>query len=268
MTPATSATSAEAVLQDRRGAGLWLTLNRPERLNGLSPEIIDGLLGGLDEAERDPDVRALVIAANGRAFCAGADLEHIKGLQAREGTALPLLREVSAMFDRFERSPVPIVGVCAGLAAGGGFELLQVCDLVLMGDGARLADAHANFGLIPGGGSTARLARLIGPQRAKQLIFTGEFLTARRAWELGFGNEVVPDDQLIARAEALVATLAQKSGLMIGRCKALVGDALAAPVPVGVRAELLAVELHEHSFDQREGVAAFNEKRAPRFEGR
>jgi enoyl-CoA hydratase/carnithine racemase len=259
-------TVSDAVLHERRGAGLWLTLNRPDKLNGLSPEILAGLLRGLDEAETDPEVRALVIAAEGRAFCAGADLAYIQKLHAEDGSALSLLHEVSALFERLERSPVPIIGVVRGLAGGGGLELLLCCDIVLLGEAARLGDSHANYGLLPGGGATARLPRAIGAQRAKQLMFSGDFLGAAGAFALGLGNEVVEDPE--TRAADLVESFARKSPLGLARMKQLVGDALEAPVPVGVRAELAMVALHETSFDQQEGIAAFNEKRRPRFEGR
>jgi enoyl-CoA hydratase len=263
-----TSTATDAVLHERRKAGLWLTLNRPERFNGLSPEILDGLRAGLDTVESDPDLRAVVVTSAGRAFCAGADLRHMQRLQAEQGTVIPMLHEVAELFDRIERSPVPVIAAVPGLAAGGGLELLLCCDLVVLAQSATIADAHANYGLLPGGGATVRLARLIGHQRAKQLMFTGEFVTAAQAYAFGIGNEVADDDQLVARTEALVDSIAAKSPLGLARMKQLIDDGLTTPIAVGVRAELTAVALHEGSHDQREGVAAFNEKRVPRFEGR
>ncbi|WP_354701584.1 Crotonyl-CoA hydratase [Paraconexibacter sp. AEG42_29] len=263
-----TAQQTDAVLHEQRGAGLWLTLNRPSNLNGLSPEILDGLLTGITRAEQDPAIRAVVITHAGRAFCAGADLAHIQALQEREGTALPFLEEVGVAFARIEASPVPVIAAVAGIAAGGGLELLLCCDIVLLAEGARAGDAHATYGLLPGGGSSARLPRAIGRQRAKQLLFTGDLLPARELFALGFGNEVLPDDALPARAQALVESLAQKSPLALARVKRLADDGLEQTLAVAVRSELTAVALHEHSFDQQEGAAAFHAKRRPAFEGR
>jgi enoyl-CoA hydratase/carnithine racemase len=142
------------------------------------------------------------------------------------------------------------------------------CDLVIAARSARLGDAHANFGLLPGGGSSVRLPRKIGPTRAKHLLYTGEFVPAEQLREAGLVNEVVDDADLLAAAGRLVARLRTKSPLVLRRMKALVDDGLEQPIETALRLELLASEVHAHSHDMKEGLAAFEEKRAPVFTGR
>lgn len=263
-----AALADDAVVQEVRGAGLWLTLNRPETLNGLSPPILEGILAGIDRAERDPAIRVLVLTSRGRAFCAGADLKHAASLQVDHGTVLPFIHDIGVVLDRMTHTGLPIVAAVPGIAAAGGLELLLCCDLVLLAAGARIGDAHANYGLLPGGGATARLPRVLGPQRAKHVMFTGDLLPASQAFELGLGTAVVDDGDLESHTEEIVASLAAKSPLVLAEMKRLIDDGLDATVPTAIRAELAAVALHERSYDQGEGLSAFNEKRRPVFEGR
>ena len=142
------------------------------------------------------------------------------------------------------------------------------CDLVLAVRSAKIGDAHANYGLLPGGGSSVRLPRKIGPTRAKYLLFTGEFVPAADLVAPGLVNEVVEDRELIKAVERLVAKLAAKSPLVLRRMKALVDDGLEQPSATALRLEILASEVHAHSHDMKEGLAAFEEKRKPHFIGR
>jgi enoyl-CoA hydratase len=249
---------------ERSGPALWAKLNRPEALNGLTVGIAEGLDAAVDAAE-DPEVRALVITGVGRAFCAGADL---KVVRAGEGDHMTFLRRMGAAFDRLEALPKPVIAAVNGIAVAGGLELLLCCDLVIASESARIGDAHANYGLLPGAGSSVRLAQRIGVTRAKHLLFTGAMLPARDLEAAGLINDVVPDDELRPAIDRLVETLATKSPLGLARMKRLAADALEVPTPVALRAELAASELHLTSYDMHEGLAAFAEKRAPRFEGR
>jgi enoyl-CoA hydratase len=169
---------------------------------------------------------------------------------------------------RLEKFPKPVIAAVNGLALAGGLELVLCCDLVIAARSARLGDAHANFGLLPGGGSSVRLPRKIGPTRAKHLLYTGEFVPAEQLREAGLVNEVVDDADLLAAAGRLVARLRTKSPLVLRRMKALVDDGLEQPIETALRLELLASEVHAHSHDMKEGLAAFEEKRAPVFTGR
>ena len=178
------------------------------------------------------------------------------------------LETVLAVMDRIENFPAPVIAALNGLTLAGGLELMLCCDLVIAARSAKIGDAHANYGLLPGGGGSVRLPRKIGPTRAKYLLFTGEFLPSETFVAAGLVNEVVDDDALQAAAERLVSKLAAKSPLVLRRMKALVDDGLEQPVSVALRQELLVSEVHAYSDDLKEGLAAFEAKRKPNFTGR
>jgi enoyl-CoA hydratase/carnithine racemase len=264
----TPKTETEIVYEKRAGAA-WIRLNRPSALNTLSPELVAQFGVALDDALTSGDVNAVVLVGTGRAFCAGADLKFLGNLPESERAAATaaFLQRVLELMQRIERFPKPVIGAVNGLATGGGMELLLCCDLVIADARARLGDGHANFGLLPGGGASARLPRKIGPTRAKYLFFTGELVPAAELYAAGLINEVAPEGELQAAVERLVAKLANKSPLGLKRMKELVDDGLEQPRDVALRAELVAGGLHAHSFDMQEGLAAFNAKRAPQFRG-
>ena len=245
---------------------MWIRLNRPEAMNSLTPEVLSGIDQALSDAEGNQDVRAVVLTGTGRAFCAGADLKDVRSQSGSDGPRL-FLDSVLATMNRLDSFPKPVIAALNGLALAGGLELVLCCDLVLAARGAKIGDAHANYGLLPGGGGSVRLPRVIGPTRAKYLLFTGEFLSADELVEAGLVNQVVDPDELEAATQALVDKIASKSPLGLRRMKALVDDGLQQPVETALRLELLASEVHSHSADQREGLLAFEEKRAPRFIG-
>lgn len=258
-----------SVIVEVRGGAVWATLNRPAALNSLTPGIVDGLHAALDRAENDPNIVAVVIAGNGRAFCAGADLKYVREQCGGDEAAMSkFLESVLAVMRRVESFPRPVIAAVQGLALAGGLEIVLCCDLVIAARSAKLGDAHANFGLLPGGGGSVRLPRKIGPTRAKYLLYTGEFLPAEELAAWGLVNQVVEDAELSDAVERLVARLAEKSSLVLRRMKALVDDGLEQPLDVALRQELVASAVHGYSHDMREGLAAFEEKRKPRFLGR
>ena len=260
--------SFQALQYERRGGAVWLWLNRPEALNALSPVLIGELMEACERAETESGIAALVLSGRGRAFCAGADLKHIltatddtEGLRRFVGTALKLM-------NRIEAFPLPTIAAVNGIAVAGGLELLLACDLVLAADSAMIGDAHVNYGLLPGGGSSIRLPRKIGPTRAKRLLFSGETIPAAEAQAIGLVNQVVPAGELERTVEALVARLAEKSPLTLRRMKRLVDDGLQASHDAALRLEMIAWEAHAHAEDLREGLAAFSQKRKPVYKGR
>lgn len=266
-----------AVVQsERRDGALWLWLNRPGVLNALSPEVLDALDRGMDAAAGDDDVRCVVIAARGRAFCAGADLQHVKGLlgdgaepgPGLRGSQQELLHRVARTFNAIEQFPKPVLAAVQGIAVAGGLELALCCDIVVAAESASFGDGHGNFGLVPGGGGSIRLPRRVGPSMAKRLLFTGDRLPARDFLGTDLVSEVTADDALVASVDALAARIAARSPLVQRLTKRLVDDGVQVPLDVALRMEIHECELHEQSHDIQEGVAAFVEKRTPRFTGR
>lgn len=258
-----------AVLTEVRDEAIWVTLNRPAAMNSISPGVIQGVMQALDEAQARDDVRAVVLTGAGRAFCAGADLKFVRGEQeSGNDSSSRFLDDLLVLLNRLEAFPQPVIAAVNGMALAGGLELVLCCDLVIAARSARFGDAHANYGLLPGGGGSVRLPRKIGPTRAKYLMYTGEFAPAEDMAAAGLVNQVVDDAELGDAVAAVVRRIAAKSPIGLARMKALVNDGLEQPVEVALRQELLMTALHKHSHDIREGLAAFQEKREPRFLGR
>lgn len=260
--------SESVVIHEVRQGAMWIQLNRPEAMNSLTPDMLQGIGGALDAAEACKDVMAVVLTGSGRAFCAGADLKYVREqANADAGSTAKFLQNVLLMMNRLDRFPKPVIAALNGMTLAGGLELVLCCDLVLAARSARIGDAHANFGLLPGGGGSVRLPRIVGPTRAKYLLFTGDFLPAEELVASGLVNKVVDDDRLLAETQAVVDKIATKSPVGLRRMKVLIDDGLQQPLDTALRLELLACEAHAHSADMKEGLAAFEEKRKPRFTG-
>jgi enoyl-CoA hydratase/carnithine racemase len=262
-----------AVRIDRRSDALWLILDRPDRSNAISPEVIEGLDSGLAEAEADAAIKSVVVSATGPVFCAGADLKHVRSLLAApsSGPDSPMgafLRRVGRTLDRLERLPKPVLAAVQGPAIAGGLELVLCCDIVIAARSASFADGHAKFGFIPGGGASVRLSRRIGASRAKHLMFTGRSVSAEQLLGTDLVNEVVDDADLANAATRLTDELAARSPLGLQRMKQLAADAWDTPLDAALRTELDQAALHERSHDMAEGLSAFAEKRQPIFVGR
>lgn len=259
----------ESLMAERRGAVLWLTLNRPEAMNALDPATTRALDEALARAGADPGVRCLVITGRGRAFSAGADLKAVRRDTGTDASALHGFLELAAgMINRIEALPKPVIAAVNGVALAGGFELVLACDLVLAAQSARFGDAHVNFGLLPGGGSSVRLPRKLGPNKAKYLLYSGDSVPAEAFVACGFVHQIVPDGELPAAAARLADKLASKSPLALRRLKQLVDAGLDQPRATALHLELMASEAHAFSHDFKEGLAAFEERRAPQFLGR
>jgi enoyl-CoA hydratase len=252
---------------ETRGPVAVLTLDNPGKLNALSIDMLDGIAEHLDTAEADDAIRAVVITGEGeKAFAAGADIGHMREAsveQAREYAECG-----HATFARIERFPKPVIAAINGYALGGGCELVLACDIRLAADTAKLGQPEVNLGIFPGWGGTQRLPRLTNPGFAKELIFTGRHVDAGEAHAAGLVNHVYPQAELLDRAVALGAEIAKKSPLAISVAKELVNHALEGDYGEALARELAAFGESFATEDQREGMAAFFEKREPRFTGR
>jgi enoyl-CoA hydratase len=244
-----------------------LTLNRPDVLNALSPDMLDDLEFLLDTLERRSDVRALVITGAGeRAFTSGADIRHMR-------TATPLQARAYArrghdLTGRVESFPKPVIAAVNGYALGGGCELALACDIRLASENARFGLPEVNLGILPGWGGTQRLARATSPGFAKEIIFTGRQVDATEARAAGLVNHVHPQDELMPRALSLAEEIAGKPPWALSAAKEVVNLALEGDLSGHLARELDAFALAFTTEDQREGMAAFFEKREARFEGR
>jgi len=255
------------ILVDRRGSAIWLTLNRPKAMNALSPELVTELGDAASKAETDPDVRALVITGTGKAFCAGADLKLIADGDDYVANIHAFMEIATPIFDRIRGSRLPVIAAVQGIALAGGLELILCCDLVIAAQRAQIGDAHANFGLVPGGGGGVRLTQRIGPLRAREFLFTGSLYPAEKLESMGLVNQTVADDKLLETVEKLVEQLAAKSPRSIACMKKMVSNALSMSYQEClVRESEMCIE-HAGSFDAKEGLAAFADNRSPEFTG-
>ncbi|GAA1793821.1 enoyl-CoA hydratase-related protein [Actinomadura chokoriensis] len=238
---------------------------RPESLNSLTWRALDDLEAVIGAVEADPEVRVLVIGGTGRAFSVGLDLAVLDEAFADAAVWERLARRLAALTLRLERLPVPVVAEVNGLARAGGFELLLACDLVLMAESARIADAHAEFGVVPAGGSTARLPRIVGRQRAREIFLTGRWITAAEAVGLGIALEAVPDAELTAAVDGLAARLSRQSRACMGTMKRQLAAAEGLPVAqaVGPEIEEFVAYVTPPGSDGQEGFRAYRENRAP-----
>ncbi|MFB4309466.1 enoyl-CoA hydratase/isomerase family protein [Actinomadura sp. GTD37] len=242
-----------------------VTFTRPEALNSLTLRALDDLEAAIDAAEADPGVRVLVLGGTGRAFCVGLDLALLDEAFADAAVWERIARRLAALTLRLERLPMPVIAAANGLARAGGFELLLACDLVLIADSARIADAHAEFGVVPAGGSTARLPRIVGRQRAREIFLTGRWIPAAEAVELGIALRAVPAGELAAAADELAAALARNSRACMAAMKRQLAAADGLPVADAVGPEIAEFVAHvtPPDSDGQEGFRAYRENRPP-----
>jgi enoyl-CoA hydratase len=252
---------------ERRGRVALLTLNRPEALNALSLEMLDDLDARLDDIERDTGLRAVVISGEGeKAFTAGADIRHMQNASALQARAYA--QRGHNVLNRMESFPKPVIAAVNGYALGGGCELALACDIRLSSESAKFGLPEVTLGIMPGWGGTQRLARATSPGFAKELIFTGRQVSADEAHRTGLVNHVYPGDELLDRALELGEVIATRPPWAISQAKEVVNLALDGDLQGHLARELDAFALAFTTEDQREGMAAFFEKRPPNFVGR
>jgi 2-(1,2-epoxy-1,2-dihydrophenyl)acetyl-CoA isomerase len=257
-------------LEVREDGVAVLTLNRPDALNALSVMMGTEFLSALDEA-RERGARAVVLTGAGRAFCAGGDLREMQSIAQQEG-------RVHAFFDQplnllhdciraLRKLPLPVIAAVNGHASGAGCNLALACDMVLAGESAKFNEAFIRIGLTPDCGGTFILPRLVGWKRATELLMTGDVIGAQEAARIGMINRVVPDAELMNETIALAQRLASAPTAALGRIKQMLEESAVNDYNAQLEVEHKAQIQSGQSVDFREGVAAFMEKRPPKFTG-
>jgi len=244
-----------------------LTINRPEVRNALNRETRIELRTALEDAREDDSVRVIVVTGAGdKAFSAGADIKEIQNLTPLEMREyVKLSRNVTNMIERMDK---PVIAAVNGYALGGGFELAMACDIIVASDNARFGLPEILIGIFPGGGGTQRLPKLIGTKKAKEMIFTGDMITAADAERMGLVNKVVPAAKLNETVEDLAKKIQGRSSIILKLAKSALNQSMEVGQSAGLSYELEAFALCFSTEDQKEGMRAFIEKRQPIYKGR
>jgi enoyl-CoA hydratase len=238
--------------------------NRPQQLNALNGEVMDALCDALEALDRDDGVRAIVLTGNEKAFAAGADIGEMA-----DATPIDMLRTNRiAQWDRVRRIGKPVIAAVAGWCLGGGCELAMALDVIVAAESARFGQPEIKIGVMPGAGGTQRLPRAIGKSKAMEMILTGEPISAAEAERMGLVSRVVPNEVLVEDAMALAAEIAKRPPLAVRLAKESVNAASEMSLTDGLAHERRLFYLLFASEDQKEGMAAFLEKREPDFIGR
>jgi enoyl-CoA hydratase len=257
----------ENVLYEKRGAVAYVTLNRPKVLNALNTPTWADLASAFHEARDDAGVRGVILTGAGdKAFIAGADigeLAHLEAFEAQESS-----RFGQDVLDLIENLGKPVIAAINGFALGGGCETAMACTIRIAAETAKFGQPEVKLGLLPGGGGTQRLPRLVGKGRALQLILSGATIDAHEAYRIGLVNEVVPAANVIARAEAILGEIAANGPIAVRLSLEAVNKGFEAGQGPGCALEAAYFGVCAATEDKREGTAAFLAKRAAQFHGR
>ncbi len=241
-----------------------IQLNRPEVLNALNLQLMDELIAALQQLQDDPQTRVVVLTGNERAFAAGADIKEMADASAVE----MLVRDQFARWDRIRRFKKPLIAAVSGYALGGGNELAMLCDMIVASETAQFGQPEINIGVMPGAGGTQRLTRAVGKAIAMEVILAGRTLTAREALQFGLVNRVVPLEVYLQEAQRLAAKIAEKGPIALQLAKEAVLKVYDTSLQDGLEFERKNFYLLFNTEDQREGMAAFVEKRKAEFRGK
>ncbi|MEI6719203.1 MAG: enoyl-CoA hydratase/isomerase family protein [Betaproteobacteria bacterium] len=261
--------SVQELLVERDGHVMWLTLNRPTSLNSVNPPMLAALHHALDALQADGTIRVLVITGAGDSFCSGSDLGIVAGDDEANRDQLldDFIADINRFLCRLERLQRPVIAALNGLALGAGLEIALCADFIVARADARVGDGHARYGLLPGGGASARLPRRIGAAASKWLSFTGDLVAAERLLDCGLIQCVFPPDEFRASVAHLSERIAGRSPLGLHRMKQLIDNSLHVSLENALANERAMLKLHRPSWDRAEGLAAFAAKRTPNFRG-
>jgi enoyl-CoA hydratase len=251
-----------------KGEGIAvITLNRPKSMNALNSQLFRELDHVLAEIDGDEEVKVVILAGAEKFFAAGADITEI-GQIATPVDAHRFLKDVQAVFNRIEDLEKPVIAAVSGLALGGGCELTLACDLRIAADNATFGQPEIKIGVIPGAGGTQRLPRIIGITKAKELLYTGDFIDAQEAYRIGLVNKVVPAASLMEEARKMAGKIARQPGFALKITKIAVNGGMNMDMKSAMAYEARCFEILFSTADQKEGMKAFVEKRKPSFTNR
>ncbi len=244
----------------------YLTINRPKALNALNTEVLSELADALKEIEADDAVKAVIVTGEGKAFVAGADIAQMSKLNAVEGRAM--MQAGHKVMNTIDQMPKPFIAAVNGFALGGGCELAMACDIRIASSKAKFGQPEVGLGIIPGFCGTQRLSRLVGKGMAKYLIYSAEMISAEEAFRIGLVEKVVEPDALMETAEKLANTIASKAPIAVAQAKIAINNGFDMDLKSASQLEVEATTVCFGSEDQKEGMAAFLEKRAPEWKNR
>ena len=241
------------------GAVGILTIDRPRALNALNSEVLDDLNAVLDQVDLET-VRCLILTGSGeKSFVAGADIGEMSSLSKAEGEAFG--KKGNDIFLRIEKFPIPVIAAVNGFALGGGNEIAMSCDIRICSENAVFGQPEVGLGITPGFGGTQRLARLVSPGMAKQIIFSNSNIKAAEAYRIGLVNAVYPPEELLPAAKKLAARIAAQAPIAVRACKEAINEGLQVDIEKGVEIEEKLFGSCFESYDQREGMANFLRKK-------
>jgi enoyl-CoA hydratase len=244
-----------------------LAINRPKALNALNMETLQDIQAGIQEVRDRPDIKVLIITGSGeKAFVAGADISAMKGMNSIEALNFAKLGHLTLrMIEDLDR---PVIAAVNGFALGGGTELALACDFIYASENARFGQPEVTLGILPGFGGTQRLSRLIGKGKAKELIMTGKIIGAQEAFQLGIVNRVIPQASFMEEVRKVAGQIAANGVVAVRLSKMVINAGFNMDLTEACSLESYAFSLGFSTEDQKEGMAAFLEKRKPNFKGR
>jgi enoyl-CoA hydratase/carnithine racemase len=257
----------ETIIYEKKDKIVSITLNRPDQLNALSPDVYRELYQACEDIEADDDIRVIIFKGEGKAFCAGADLKAMQPSLEKASLCVKYLEMCHRTYNQIENLTKPTIAQVHGMCLAGGIELIESCDIIIACESARIGDQHAARGLVPGGGGTQRLIRQMNFRKAKEILLTGAWMSAAEAYEWGFINKVVPDDQLEQAVMEMAEKLAKQSPMCSKTIKWLCNKGIQADLTTALRMEIASTAQHAFTDDFREGIASFMERRKPEFKG-
>lgn len=263
----TSSRASATVVYRHRGHAAWLTLNRPDSLNGLTPTVIADFSAAVRHARRDEAVRCAVVTGAGRAFCTGVDLAYAKDLGLQTDRAVgEFLQPFASLVEELEAFPKPLIAAVNGTCVGGGLEIMMACDTVMAVEGSLIGDGHVVYGLLPVTGLARKLVRAVGSARARSLLLSGSLHSAAEMMSMGLINRVVAADRLVTEIDKMANTYGQRSSATLLHLKAMLREEADMSHQVAAAYELDLARQHFASGVPQRGIQAFVEGREPEFD--